>query len=94
MSKSIRVSGKTVNDAILNAAIELNTTSDNIEYTVIEHESRGFLGIGAKDAVIEASVRREVEKPQNSAESSAESQQAEKDAAERAEEPGDRKSVV
>ncbi len=89
MSKSIRVSGKTVNDAILNAAIELNTTSDNIEYTVIEHESRGFLGIGAKDAVIEASVRREVEKPQNSAESSAESQQAEKDAAERAEEPGE-----
>ena len=89
MSESIRVSGKTVNDAILNAAIELNTTSDNIEYTVIEHESRGFLGIGAKDAVIEASVRREVEKPQNSAESSAESQQAEKDAAERAEEPGE-----
>ncbi len=64
MSESIRVSGKTVNDAILNAAIELNTTSDNIEYTVIEHESRGFLGIGAKDAVIEASVRRETEKPQ------------------------------
>ena len=62
MSESIRVSGKTVNDAILNAAIELNTTSDNIEYTVIEHESRGFLGIGAKDAVIEASVRRETEK--------------------------------
>ena len=89
MSESIRVSGKTVNDAILNAAIELNTTSDNIEYTVIEHESRGFLGIGAKDAVIEASVRREVEKPQNSAESSAESQQAEKDAAERAEELGE-----
>ena len=89
MSESIRVSGKTVNDAILNAAIELNTTSDNIEYTVIEHESRGFLGIGAKDAVIEASVCREVEKPQNSAESSAESQQAEKDAAERAEEPGE-----
>lgn len=64
MSESIRVSGKTVNDAILNSAIELNTTSDNIEYTVIEHESRGFLGIGAKDAVIEASVRRETEKPQ------------------------------
>ena len=86
MSKSIRVSGKTVNDAILNAAIELNTTSDNIEYTVIEHESRGFLGIGAKDAVIEASVRREGEKPQSPEASASEARQSEKDAVERAEE--------
>ena len=86
MSESIRVSGKTVNDAILNAAIELNTTSDNIEYTVIEHESRGFLGIGAKDAVIEASVRREGEKPQSPEASASEARQSEKDAVERAEE--------
>ena len=68
MGESIRVSGKTVNDAVMNAAIELNTTSDRIEYKVIEHESRGFLGIGAKDAVIEASVRQDAETaaPENS----------------------------
>lgn len=61
MDESIRVSGKTVNDAVMNAAIALNTTSDHIEYKVIERESRGFLGIGAKDAVIEAKVKAEVQ---------------------------------
>lgn len=59
MSESIRVSGKTVNDAVMNAAIQLGTSSDHIEYRVIERESRGFLGIGAKDAVIEAKVKEE-----------------------------------
>lgn len=54
MSDSIRVSGRTVEDAIINAAIELGTSSDNIEYTIVERESKGFLGIGAKDAVVEA----------------------------------------
>ena len=53
MSELIRVSGKTLEDAITNATIRLGVTSDNIVYTVIEHESKGFLGIGAKDAVIE-----------------------------------------
>lgn len=72
MNESIRVSGKTVNDAIMNAAIALNTTSDHIEYTVIEKESKGFLGIGAKDAVIEAKVKEEApEKPAESADEEA-----------------------
>ncbi len=71
MNESIRVSGKTVNDAVMNAAIALSTTSDRIEYTVIERESRGFLGIGAKDAVIEARVKEEPkEEPVKSAETS------------------------
>ena len=54
MSDFIRVSGRTVDDAIMNAAIALGTSSDNIEYTIIERESKGFLGIGAKDALVEA----------------------------------------
>ena len=59
MNESIRVSGKTVNDAVMNAAIALSTTSDNIEYPVIEKESKGFLGIGSRDAVIEAKVKEQ-----------------------------------
>lgn len=51
---SIRVEAKTVNDAILEAAIQLGTSSDNIEYTVVSEGSRGFFGIGGKKAVIEA----------------------------------------
>ena len=38
MSEVIRVTGKTVEDAITNATIRLGVTSDHIVYTVIEHE--------------------------------------------------------
>ena len=49
----IEVTGKTVDDAIKNALIQLETTSDQIEYEVIEKGSNGFLGlIGKQDAVI------------------------------------------
>ncbi len=51
---SIRVAAKTVEDAITEASIELGTSSDNIEYTVIEKGTAGFFGIGGKKAVIEA----------------------------------------
>ena len=51
---SIRVTAKTVEDAITEASIELGTSSDNIEYTVIEKGTAGFFGIGGKKAVIEA----------------------------------------
>ena len=51
----IEVRGKTVDDAITNAQIQLGTTSDKIEYEIIERESNGFLGlIGKKEAVIKA----------------------------------------
>ena len=51
---SIRVTAKTVEDAITEASIQLGTSSDNIEYTVIEKGTSGFFGIGGKKAVIEA----------------------------------------
>lgn len=53
--ESIRVTAKTVADAITEASIQLGTSSDNIEYTVIEKGSAGLFGlIGGKKAVIEA----------------------------------------
>ena len=51
---SIRVEAKTVADAVTEASIQLGTSSDNIEYTVISEGSRGFFGIGGKKAVIDA----------------------------------------
>lgn len=54
MKGSIRVSAKTLDDAITEALIQLGVTSDRLEYEVIEKGSAGFLGIGAKQAVIEA----------------------------------------
>ncbi|MEY8428472.1 RNA-binding cell elongation regulator Jag/EloR [Lachnospiraceae bacterium 46-15] len=55
----IRVTAKTVEEAITEATIQLETSSDNIEYHVIEKGSSGFFGIGSKPAVIEARKREE-----------------------------------
>ena len=53
MSEYIEISAKTVDDAITAALLKLETTSDKIEYEVIEKGSAGFLGfIGKTDAVI------------------------------------------
>ena len=52
--KFIEVSAKTVEDAVTEALIQLSTTSDNIEYDVIDKGSNGFLGIGSKPAKIKA----------------------------------------
>ncbi len=52
--ETIRVEAKTVADAITEASIQLGTSSDNIEYKVISEGTKGFLGLGAKKAVIEA----------------------------------------
>lgn len=47
-------SAKTVEDAIVEAAIQLETTSDKLEYEVIDKGSTGFLGFGSKPAKIRA----------------------------------------
>ena len=54
MKGSIRVSAKTLDDAITEALIQLGVTSDRLEYNVNKKGSAGFLGIGMKQAVIEA----------------------------------------
>lgn len=49
----IEISAKTVEEAVTEALIKLETTSDKIEYEVIDKGSTGFLGlIGSKPAVI------------------------------------------
>lgn len=61
MKGSIRVSAKTLDDAITEALIQLGVTSDRLEYNVIEKGSAGFLGIGMKQAVIEAWKKKDKE---------------------------------
>ncbi len=48
----IEFSGKTVDDALTEALIKLETTSDKIDYEVVEKGSTGFLGMFGKPAVI------------------------------------------
>lgn len=59
MMKEITVSAKTVDDAITEASIQLGVTSDKMEYDVIEKGSAGFFGIGSKQAVIKARLKKE-----------------------------------
>lgn len=53
-------SAKTVSDAITAACQEFTVTSDRLDYEVVEEGSSGFLGIGAKAAVIKARIKEEV----------------------------------
>jgi len=57
----ITVTAKTVDEAVTKALIELETTSDKLEYEVVEKGSAGFLGIGAKPAIIRAKKKETLE---------------------------------
>ena len=46
--------GKTVEEALTAASVELGVASTDLDYEVIDKGSSGFLGIGAKQAVIKA----------------------------------------
>ena len=50
---------KTVDEAVTAASVALGITSDELDYEVIEKGSSGFLGIGAKQAVIRARKKEE-----------------------------------
>ena len=57
----IEVSAKTVEDALTEALVQLGTTSDQVEYEVVEKGSSGFLGIGSKAAVIKVRKKCSIE---------------------------------
>ena len=62
MKDFIEVTGKTVEDALTNASIQLGITSDKVQYEVIEKEKAGILGIiGTKPAKIKAWKKASVE---------------------------------
>lgn len=56
-----KFSAKTVDDAITEACQALSVTSDKLDYVVVEEGSSGFLGIGSKNAVIEARVKSSID---------------------------------
>ena len=90
MDDKITVSAKTLDEAITKALIELQTTSDHLQYEVVQKESSGFLGfIGAKPCVIRARVMSEEEERKIAAEKAA----AEKAAAEKAAKAAEEKAA-
>lgn len=55
--KSVVKLGKTVDEAVQEALIELNAKEEDVEIEIIEEPSKGFLGlIGTKDATVKVSV--------------------------------------
>ena len=61
MSDWREFSAKTVDDAITNALVELQTTSDKIEYEVVEEGSSGILGLFSKQAVIRVRKKDDIQ---------------------------------
>lgn len=51
--KKVTVRAKTVEDAVKSALSQLQTTEEFVNIRVIEEPSKGFLGFGAKQAVVE-----------------------------------------
>lgn len=62
MNEWVEFSAKTVDDALTEALIHLELTSDMVEYEVIEAEKAGFLGMFARPAKIRVRKKEESNK--------------------------------
>lgn len=54
MGRIIEVTGKTIEEAKLNALQELGLPEERVEFEILVEPAKGFLGFGAKDAKIKA----------------------------------------
>ncbi len=54
MKKEIIVTGKTIDEAVANAAAQLGVSAEDITYEVIDEPKKGLFGIGASPAKINA----------------------------------------
>lgn len=54
--QTIEKTAKTKEEAIAAALAELNTTEDEVEIETVEEGSKGFLGLGSKDAVVRVTL--------------------------------------
>lgn len=90
----ITVSKKTVDEAITEACIQLGLASSEVEIEIVEKGSAGFLGIGAKQAVVKAwkkeVKKEEPEQPKKAVEKQVE-EKVEKKVEKKVEEPAEEK---
>ncbi len=59
--REVTVSAKTVEDALIEAGLQLGLVSADIDYEVIAEGTPGFLGIGKRQAVIRAWKKKDIE---------------------------------
>lgn len=62
----VEFKGKTVEEAVTAASVELGVVSSDLKYEVIDKGSGGFLGIGAKPAVIHVTKEETILEKTNS----------------------------
>ncbi len=55
--KFVEKIAKTVDDAVTEALLDLMVTRDDVEIEILDKGSKGFLGIGAKDAHVRVSLK-------------------------------------
>ncbi|GHR24046.1 SpoIIIJ-associated protein [Helicobacter pylori] len=60
MQNPIEIKAKTLEEALIQASIALNCPIINLQYEVIQTPSKGFLGIGKKEAIVLAGVKESV----------------------------------
>ena len=60
MLRTIQATGRSIDEAIFNGLKELGISIDEVEIDIIQHESKGILGIGAKPAIVKL-IEREPE---------------------------------
>lgn len=60
MLRTIEASGRSIDEAIFKGLKELEISIDEVEIDIIQHESKGILGIGAKPAIVKL-IEREPE---------------------------------
>ena len=58
MLNKVKTQGKTISEAISKGLKEMHLRRDQVEISVLEHPRKGFLGIGAKPAVVEVTKKR------------------------------------
>lgn len=62
MSISIEKTGKTVEEAIDKALVELQVSMDEVEVEILEMGSKGIFGLGGKEAKVRVTVGEQTEK--------------------------------
>lgn len=55
--RTIEASGKTIDEAIFKGLKELEVSIDEVEIDIVQHETKGILGIGAKPAIVKLTER-------------------------------------
>jgi len=58
MQNKIKIEAKEVSDAISKGLRKLGLRRDQVEISILQHPKKGFLGIGAKSAVVELRPKR------------------------------------